>query len=267
MTESSTLAAKNAGVVTSQRRTIDPYDLTPNDNHGCIISQVVLKGNNYDEWADEITMALCARKKFGFVDGSIPEPGKDSTDLDDWWTNNSLIISWIRNTIRMEVRRTISRTRKAEELWKDVKERFSVTNGARYQHVMAEVVTCRQKGMTIAEYYGKLKELWEDLDHIDPLPKCSCSGCTCGGCKCELIKVIEKKSENHKVHQFLFGLDEDLYGSLRTNLLAQDPIPNLNRVYNLLIQEESVKNKPRSENKIEVMSFAVQTGNKKGWRV
>lgn len=131
---------------------------------------------------------------------------------------------------------------------------------------MAEVVTCRQKGMAITEYYGKLKKLWEDLDHIDPLPKCSCGGCTCGGCKCELIKVIEEKSEIHKVHHFLFGLDEDVYGSIRTNLLAEDPIPNLNCVYNSLIQEESVKNKSKSENKTKAMSFAVQKRQKKGQR-
>lgn len=183
MADGSLVAAKKAVIATSQRRTIDPYDLTPSDNPGCVISQVVLKNDNYDEWADEITVALRTRKKFGFVDGSIPEPRKDSNDLDDWWTNNSPIITWIRNTIGMELRRTILRTHKAEELWKDVKERFYVPNRARYQHVMAEVVTCRQKGMTIAEYYGKLNKLWEDLDHIDPLPRCSCGGCTCGGCK------------------------------------------------------------------------------------
>lgn len=74
MTEPSTLAVKNGVAATSQRRTTDPYDLTPSDNHGSIISQVVLKGDNYDEWAYEITMVLRAHKKFGFVDGSILEP-------------------------------------------------------------------------------------------------------------------------------------------------------------------------------------------------
>jgi len=55
----------------SQRRTISPYDITSLDNPGLLITQVQLKGENYDEWARSIRTALRARKKFGFVDGTI----------------------------------------------------------------------------------------------------------------------------------------------------------------------------------------------------
>ena len=30
---------------------------------------------------------------WGFVDGSIPQPDDDSEDLEDWWTNNALVVS------------------------------------------------------------------------------------------------------------------------------------------------------------------------------
>jgi len=40
-----------------------------------------LKGENYDEWARSVRMALRARKKFGFIDGSIKKPMDDSMDL------------------------------------------------------------------------------------------------------------------------------------------------------------------------------------------
>lgn len=53
-----------------QRRTISPYDLTASDNPGSLISQPLLRGPNYDEWATNLRVALVARKKFGFVDGS-----------------------------------------------------------------------------------------------------------------------------------------------------------------------------------------------------
>lgn len=56
------------------RRTIFPYDLTSSDNPGSLISQLLLRGPNYDEWATNLHLALVARKKFGFVDSSIPEP-------------------------------------------------------------------------------------------------------------------------------------------------------------------------------------------------
>ena len=95
MAESITAASASK----EQRKTISPYDITSLDNPGFTITQVQLKGDNYEEWARSIRTALRARKKFGFIDGTIKRPDKDSEDLEDWWTINSLLVSWIRNTI------------------------------------------------------------------------------------------------------------------------------------------------------------------------
>lgn len=57
---------------TEVRRTLSPYDLTAADNPGAVISHPLLKGSNYDEWACGMKTALTSRKKFGFLDGSIP---------------------------------------------------------------------------------------------------------------------------------------------------------------------------------------------------
>lgn len=65
-------------------RRIDPYDLSSGDNPGTTISQPQLRDTNYDEWGLNIRLALRARKKFGFADGSIPQPDADSDDLEDW---------------------------------------------------------------------------------------------------------------------------------------------------------------------------------------
>ncbi|KAK3042288.1 hypothetical protein RJ639_001883 [Escallonia herrerae] len=70
--------AEDDGKDATQRKTISPYDLTTNDNPGIIITQVQLKGKNYDEWAGSIQTAMRARKKFGFIDGTIKRPNKNS---------------------------------------------------------------------------------------------------------------------------------------------------------------------------------------------
>ena len=49
-------------------KTISLFFLLTNDNLGNIITQVYLKGDNYDEWARAIKTTLQA-KKFGFIDG------------------------------------------------------------------------------------------------------------------------------------------------------------------------------------------------------
>lgn len=69
--------------VAPKRHTISPYDLTSGDNPGAVISSPLLNGTNYDEWAINLRMALSSRKKFGFIDGSIPKPAADSSNLED----------------------------------------------------------------------------------------------------------------------------------------------------------------------------------------
>ena len=75
--------------------------------------------------------------------------------------------------------------------------------------------------------------------------------------------MLEKKREEEKVHQFLIGLDETVYGIVRSYLLAQDPLPTLNKVYSTLVQEERVRIVAHGrDEKGEAMAFAVQGGSR-----
>ncbi|KAK3020784.1 hypothetical protein RJ639_045856 [Escallonia herrerae] len=237
------------------RKTISPYDLTTNDNPVIIITQVQLKGENYDEWAHSIRTAMRARKKFGFIDGTIKRLDETSLDLEDWLTINSLLVSWIRNTIEPTLRSTISHVEVAQDLWTDINERFLVINGPRIQQLKTKLANCKQKGLTIVNYYGRLKMLWDELANFEQMSMCKCEKCTC-----DLGSILEKKPEEEKVNQFLMGLDGTIYGTVRSNLLAQDPLPNLNRVYSTLIQKERVKTiTRRKEERGEAMAFAAQS--------
>ncbi|CAH9104998.1 unnamed protein product [Cuscuta europaea] len=245
-------AARN--IFIPQRRTISPYDLTSSDNPGSIITQVQLRGHNYEEWARAIRTALRARKKFGFVDRSIPQPEEDSPDYEDWWTNNSLLVSWIRNTIEPTLRSSISYIEMASALWDDIKSQFSVVNGPKIQQLKRELADCKQRGMTMVAYYGKLKKIWDDLNDLDQFPTC-----TCGKCTCDLSARIEKKWDEEKVHQLLMGLDEKSYGVVRSNLPTQEPLPSVGRVYAVLTQDESSRDNSRTqEDRGEITSFAAQ---------
>lgn len=59
------------------------------------------------------------------------------------------------------------------------------------------------------------------------------------------------------------GLDDVLYGTVRSNLLATNPLPSLNRVYATLIQEKRVKEISRTkEERGEVNGLTVQIGGR-----
>lgn len=110
----------------------------------------------------------------------------------------------------------------------------------------------------MVNYYGKLKVLWDELGNYQQIPTRTCEGCRCN------IKVkLEKQREEEKVHQFLMGLDDVLYGRTRSSLLATDPLPSLNRVYATLVQEERVKAISRTkEERTKIVGLAVQTGGR-----
>ncbi|CAA7050077.1 unnamed protein product [Microthlaspi erraticum] len=120
-------------------RTISPYDLTA-ANPGAVISHPFLKGSNYDDGAIGLKTALSSRRKFCFLDGSIARPADGSSNHDDWWTIQALLVSWIKMTIDPALRSNISHRDVAKDLWDHLKKRFTVTNRPRINQLKAELV-------------------------------------------------------------------------------------------------------------------------------
>uniref|UniRef100_A0A803PZI1 Retrotransposon Copia-like N-terminal domain-containing protein n=1 Tax=Cannabis sativa TaxID=3483 RepID=A0A803PZI1_CANSA len=69
-----------------------------------------------------------------------------------------------------------------------------------------------------------------------PIP---CNGCTCGG-----VKKFQEHYNMEYIMSFLMGLS-DMYAHVRGNILVMDPLPEINRVFHLVTQEE---NQRRSHN-------------------
>lgn len=228
------------------RRTISPYDLGHEDNPGNLISKPPLRGPNYDEWATNLRLALKARKKFGFVDGTISQPDESSPDFEDWTANNALVVSWIKLTIDESLSPSLSHADNASELWTHIQKRFGVKNGQRVQRLKTELANCRQKGIAIEAYYGKLTQLWRSLADYQ---------------RAKTMEEVRKEREEDKLHQFLMGLDDSMYGSVKSALLSRVPLPTLEEAYNALTQDEESKllSRLNDERSSEGASFAIQT--------
>ena len=95
----------------------DPaYFLGSNDNPGNLITPIQLKDDNFDEWACAIRMSLNAKRKLGFLLGTIPKPTTPEK-LADWSTVHSMLVSWLLNTISPSIRNSVSFYETAHELW------------------------------------------------------------------------------------------------------------------------------------------------------
>lgn len=84
----------------------------------------MLKGNIYDEWVHSIQNNLRAENKLGFVDSSITQPTATSPDFDQWEIVNSMLVTWIYNTIDESIRKTVSLPDKVKTLWDDLRNKF-----------------------------------------------------------------------------------------------------------------------------------------------
>ena len=232
-----------------------PYYLGPHDRPGDFITPTRLRGDNYDEWANDVQMDLQARRKFVFLNGTITAPSSPCTQ-DDWDTLRAMLISWLMNTINLEIKATLSRYKDAKRLWDTLRSRFSIVNGPRIQQLKSSIARCEQtKTMSIATYFGKLTALWEELNNYEPLIQCSCCNtCTAG-------EEHKKRRDNTRLHQFLMGLYPDNFSQTRAHILSQDPLPTIDRAYQLLVQDERVRlTTPFPEDKPpQAVGFAVRT--------
>ena len=74
--------------------------------------------------------------------------------------------------------------------------------------------------------------LWDQLQSYSPFPSC-----TCGKCVCNVNNRFTELQVGKLVMKFLMAVN-DSFSQLRTQVLLMDPLPSLNKVYALLIQEE-----------------------------
>lgn len=233
---------------------LSPYFLGSHDGPGILITPVKLRGENYDEWSRSVRMSLKSRRKFGFCDGTITKPTSQAM-FEHWECVNCTVVQWIMNTIDPSLKTGISYYEEAQPLWEDLKERFSVVDGLKLQNLKSSIASCKQtKGMSVTTYYGNLKALWDALANHEPL-----FACKCGGCKCDIAKQSLGRQDGERLHQFFMGLDDKLYGAIRSQQLALNPLPSLNRAYQTVIQEERLKGMATAKDEVaEVMTFAVK---------
>lgn len=228
---------------------VSPYSLFSSDNPGALITSVQLKGDNYNEWTMEMMNALRAKKKAGFIDGSLPKPKEDGKELEAWLSVNSMIVGWIRSFIEPRVRSTVTFITEAHKLWDNLKKRFDVGNKVRVHQLMEQLVSCRQNGQAVIDYYRRMAVMWEELQTYRPPPACTCSAAT----------AYEKEREDERVHQFIMGLDDSRFGNVVTAIIEAYELPDLGKVYAKVIREEARLNSSKNrETSQEAIGFVAK---------
>uniref|UniRef100_A0A251SMQ9 Putative gag-polypeptide of LTR copia-type n=1 Tax=Helianthus annuus TaxID=4232 RepID=A0A251SMQ9_HELAN len=207
----------------------DPLYLHPSDSSALTIVSIKLKGTeNYSVWSSAMKLALEAKNKYGFIDGKCVKPENDSVLASQWDRCNSVVLTWLLNSVSEELFLGQVYSKLASEVWTDLKESFCRVDGSVVYDLYKKINSVSQNGTTVAEYYNKLTTMWKQFDAMLHLPTCSC----------QAAKEFNDFSTLIKLMQFLMGLD-DVYQSVRTNLLTREPLPTVKVAFSIISREES----------------------------
>ncbi|PKI73995.1 hypothetical protein CRG98_005612 [Punica granatum] len=232
---------------------VSPLTVNPSDGSVLRLIECKLNGENYLTWSRLMRMALRAKNKVGFIDGTLTEPAEGDPNKPLWIMANSLVVTWIVNSLEKDLQPSIACIENARVLWEDLRQRFAQGNETRIYQLKSDIYTARQEGRLAADYYGLLKGLWDELDNLLESVVCSCV------CNCGATASRQGQREREKAHQFLMGLNSE-FATVRSNILSMDPFPSLNRVYQMICQDERQRAVARSHESqgMEAAAFAAK---------
>ncbi|PKI39467.1 hypothetical protein CRG98_040143 [Punica granatum] len=103
----------------------------------------------------------------------------------------------------------------------------------------------RASNSSVIDYYTTLKGLWDELEDYLEVSNCTC----------DASGQQAKEKEVEKLHQFLMGLDAEMYGSTVSQILNTEPLPTVNKDFQMVNQEEKRKVPPRRDDRVDVATF------------
>ncbi|KAF5447720.1 hypothetical protein F2P56_033249, partial [Juglans regia] len=212
----------------------NPYFLHHGESPGSILVSQPLNGENYYTSSRSMLTALNVKNKTGFVDGTFSQPQNQSDPLYIlWFRCNNIVLSWILNSLTREIAANVISTSIAEEVWRNLKTRFTQGNGPSLFQLKKDLASLVQDQSSVSSYYTKLKAVWDEFSTVKPIPNCSCNP----GCSCGALKTVIDQHQKEYVVQFLMGLN-DSFTHIRGQILLMDPMPSIDRVLSLTLQEE-----------------------------
>lgn len=214
----------------------NPYYLHSSDHAGLIlVSDRLSSGAEFHSWRRSVRMALNVRNKLGFIDGTIPKPPDSHRDAGSWSHCNDMVATWLMNSVSKKIGQSLLFMTTAESIWKNIISRFKQEDAPRVYEIEQQLSRLQQGSMDISTYYTALVTLWEEYKNYVDFPVC-----TCGRCECNAAVLWENLQLRSRVTKFLMGLNE-AYEPTRRHILMLKPIPSIEDVFNLVIQDERQK--------------------------
>lgn len=127
----------------------------------------LLTGETFGTCSRAVSNALWVRTKASSVDGSLSKPSPTSPDSAAWGKCNSMVISWIFNSLRKELHDSVAYADYVRHV-NVLQDRFLHGNAPRVH----QLSLLQQEGLSIAAYYPTFKLLCAKLGAFSSVPIC-----------------------------------------------------------------------------------------------
>ncbi|XP_061373829.1 uncharacterized protein LOC133316130 [Gastrolobium bilobum] len=182
----------------SMEDSASPYYLQNGDYPGLILVTHSLNGPNFNSRSREMIIALTARNKVCFVDGSLLRPHNSDLFFAAWTRCNSMVISWLLNFVSKEIADSLMYFSTAYDLWDDLRVRFHQANEPHIFQLKQQISSLHQGSLDVNTYYTKLKIIWDELKDYSPN-----LACTCG-----VLRILSTTQQQDYAMQLLMGLND-----------------------------------------------------------
>ena len=132
-----------------------------------------LNHTNYEIWSTCMMSYLEGQDLWETVGGSdtTPPSQENAEALRKWKIKAGKAMYALKISVDPELLGHIKDARTPKDAWDTLASLFSKTNDARLQMLENELMTTTQEGMTISQYFKKIKDLCQEISLLDPESK------------------------------------------------------------------------------------------------
>ena len=199
------------------------------DNSSVQLTIEKLNGKNFREWAQSMKLFIDGKRRLGYLTGEVKKPeDTDPPALEKWQSENSMVISWLVNSMKPAIGKTYMFLPTAKDVWIAVHETYSDTKDlSQIFKIKTRLWQMKQGNQAVTDYYTEMLSLWQELD----LSFEEAWGCTGDSAR------YNKKLEYERVFEFLAGLNHEL-DEVRGRILSRRPLPSTREVFSEVRREE-----------------------------
>ena len=206
-----------------------------------------LNGKNYLKWSQFVRTYLKGKGRLSHLIGT--GPAKNDPTFEAWDEENSMIMSWLWDSMEPMISDTCMFMSTAKEIWDFIHRTYSkARDAAQVYEIKVKTAASKQGDKSVTEYANLLQNLWQELDHYRVFEmKCP-----------EDAAILKKFIEKDRVYDFLAGLNPE-FDQIRIQILGKEDTPSLEETISLIRAEESRRNIMLEPQTVDGSALATKT--------